>query len=74
MFFLSFFLSLRTANLLLDWANPLQGPLEGMGPENRYFLSPKMATHIHKKNHMSRGHNDIDGGKYITRAIQRGVP
>jgi hypothetical protein len=29
-------------------ANPLQGPLEGVGPENRDFLGPEMATHVSK--------------------------
>jgi hypothetical protein len=32
-------------------ANPLQGLLEGVGPENRDFFGPEMAsgkTHVHK--------------------------
>jgi hypothetical protein len=28
--------------------NPLQGPMEGKGPEPGDFLSPEMATHVHK--------------------------
>jgi hypothetical protein len=30
-------------------ANPLQGLLEGVGPENQDFFGPEMATHVHKK-------------------------
>jgi hypothetical protein len=30
--------------MILMWANRLQGPLEGVGPENREFSGPEMAT------------------------------
>jgi hypothetical protein len=30
--------------MILMRANPLQGPLEGVGPENRDFLGPETAT------------------------------
>ncbi len=33
---------------ILMAANPLQGPLEGVGPENRDFLGPEMATLMFK--------------------------
>ncbi len=36
---------------LLDGGNTLQLPLEGVGPENRDFFGPEMATsktHVHK--------------------------
>jgi hypothetical protein len=32
-------------------ASPLQGPLERVGPENRDFLGPEMATHVYKITH-----------------------
>jgi hypothetical protein len=68
-------------------ANPLQGPL--VGPENRNFLDPEMATgetHVHKITchghitinvpvvYMALGLNDFDGGKSITWATGRGGP
>ncbi len=30
--------------MILMRANPFRGPLEGVGPENRDFLGPEMAT------------------------------
>ncbi len=29
--------------MILMWANPFRGPLEGVGPENRDFLGPENA-------------------------------
>jgi hypothetical protein len=56
--------------------NPLQGPLEGVGPEIETFLGPEMATgenHVQKVTigpvfYIALGLNDFDGGKSITRA------
>jgi hypothetical protein len=37
-------------------ANPVQGPLEGVGPENQDFFGPEMATRVpHKKIDFSSG-------------------
>ncbi len=33
--------------MILMGANPFQGPLDGVGPENREFLGPEMATSEH---------------------------
>ncbi len=30
--------------MILMWENALQGPLEGVGPENQDFVGPEMAT------------------------------
>jgi hypothetical protein len=29
--------------MILMWQHRFRGPLEGVGPENRYFLGPEMA-------------------------------
>ncbi len=30
--------------MILLWENPFRGPLEGVGPENRDFFGPEIAT------------------------------
>jgi hypothetical protein len=32
--------------MILMWANPLLGPLEGEGPENLYFFGPKYHSRL----------------------------
>ncbi len=35
--------------MILMGANPIRGPLEGVGPENRDFLGPEMTTSEHHR-------------------------
>ncbi len=58
------------------------GPLEGVGPENRDFLRPEIATsetHVHRINYQCTcfkvlGLIDFDVSKSITRGVGRGGP